>query len=40
MGATFSGHLAKAQPREETVKERALVSMDALVQQMESPFTA
>ena len=40
MGAEVQGHSVRAQPYEGTVKGRALVSMDALVQQTESPFTA
>ena len=40
MGAEVQGHPARSQPHEGNVKGRASVSMDALVQQSESPFTA
>ena len=40
MGAKVQGHLARNQPHEGSRKGRTPVSMDALVQQTESPFTA
>ena len=40
MGAEVQGHPARAQPYEGSGKIRAPVSMDTLVQQTESPFTA
>ena len=39
MGAEVQGHPTRARHMKEAVKGRDLVSMDALVQQTESPFT-
>ena len=40
MGVVVPGHPTRAQPHEGGCKRRAPVSMDALVQQTESPFMA